>query len=188
MKKCRKSFEKVKVVFLAAVLCVCLWGCRAHDSRWDDIRYENDYNEMFEKILKALDEEDVDALKSLMSDNVIKDVENLDEWVDELMEFYEGKSLSYECSGGVEMGINPYFYEKEYAITTDKDVYYLSFGYTPRDPEFEKEYPGEVSGDVGINSILILKKELRDEVRVAQWANGEEEFSIYYTIDDIPAD
>ena len=73
-------------------------------------------------------------------------------------------------------------------MTTDEDVYCISLGYTSHDPEFEKEHPHEVSKSVGINSMIILKKELKDEIGFTQWADGEGDFSIYYTIDDVPGD
>lgn len=180
--------KSVKIVLGIVVLCVCLCGCKNTDPRRDDERYKNDCEEMFEKVLAALDEEDADALKGLVSDNTVEHVEDLDEWIDELMEFYEGRSEEYQCSGGVEKGMITSFYEKEFIVTTDEDVYCISLGYMSHDPEFEKEHPHEISKNVGINSMIILKKDLKDEIGFTQWADGEGDFSIYYTVDDVPRD
>lgn len=65
-------------------------------------------NERFEKIIEAIQNQNSTALKSLFSDKVLKEAQNMDETINELFDYFQGEMLSYNDWGGagVDSGMN----------------------------------------------------------------------------------
>lgn len=188
-----KLLLKCLAVLLAAVLCAALSGCdivkeiKSIDERFNDVRYNKHYTNMWELILSALDNRDREALKSLFSDDTAA-LADFDEKLDEFMDFYKGSSIKSTNMGGLESGIHgatTEYVEKNYCVTTDENSYSITFCYTMFDPPFEEQSgnEGKISGKTGINSILILTQELEDEAFFTQWPPSDGVF-VLYTLDD----
>ena len=181
------SFSAVVSVLLFSML---LSGCGAVSSIADtwikhrDIRYGQYYEQMWEEILTALDSGDKEAFKELFCDDTAS-LSDFDAKVDEFFSFYQGKSSQYLCTGGLEMGMSSEYVEKNYEVVTSQASYSISFCYRSQDPDFEdqSENWGKISGQTGLNSILILSQDLADAVEFTQWP-PENGIFIYYTAED----
>lgn len=176
----KRTVRKGIAVFLTIALCFGAVGCGKvmnaiqgifpRDERYEDIRYGIHYSTMMEKIISALDAHDVSALKQLFSDDTVQRTESFDEKLEEFIGFYEGESVSYESTGGVEAGdMITYYVEKDYTVKTDAGSYCITFSYTSREQNDGYGKRDTVSRNIGINGILIMTKELADEAQFTQW-------------------
>jgi hypothetical protein len=86
-----------------------------------------------DQIIKALNNKDSAALKSMFSVNAKKNAKDLDAGIDYIMQHYEGKSISVEDNLGstdedIEYGtVNMRSIDWDYTIKTDKNIYSLQF-------------------------------------------------------------
>lgn len=140
---------------------------------------------MRDEIIKALDNQDADAIKSLFSNDTIAQVVDIDEKITEYVAFYKGTFISYNSKSGSESGMMGDYFNHWYEITTDEDEYVIYFEFTSRDEAFEKENRKVVSDKIGLHAIVILKKELADELVYNPWPPSDGAF-ILYTIEDYP--
>lgn len=193
--KLTKMFNKLFIIILVIIVCVSFSGCTIinlasslasnliQDERYDDFRYGKRQDNIFEEIIKALDEKDTDTLKSLFADDSVDQIEDLDDKLSELCEFYQGKSTSFDSQAGYETGMMGDYFEHNYDVFTDESSYSISFIYTARDPKFEEANNKGVSPRIGVNAITILTKELADEARFTQWPHEDGVF-IIHSLDD----
>lgn len=185
-----KVLRSLAALLLAAALCAALPGCGILDGivqnhgRFEDVRYDKHYSKMWEQLLAALDSKDKEALQSLFSDDAAS-LPGFGEKLDELLDFYQGRSVESAHTGGVEKGIPTDYVEKNYSVTTDESTYSISFCYTLSDAEFEEkpENSGKISSKTGLNSVLIMTGDLADEVRFTQWPPSDGVF-ILRSIED----
>ena len=104
-----------------------------HES--NSLQDEEYCKEIMTEVIRCLDEEDAEGLKSLFSDYSIAN-SNLDAEIDEAMKIYEGKSISFDKfwynEGGYHVN-NGYFYSKgarieiENLFTDEGREYYIEF-------------------------------------------------------------
>lgn len=175
---------KLIVFLIITFLCVSLAGCGfIRDKRYDDIRYHRSESSVRDEIIKALDNQDEAALKGLFSDDVITQDADLDEKIKEYVQFYEGTSIEYKSNAGTSSGMLNDSFNHWYDVTTDEEEYLIYFDYISRDEEFEKDNTIAVSNKIGLHAILILKKELADQIVFNPWPSSDGVF-ILYTMDD----
>lgn len=90
---------------------------------------------------------------------------DFDEKADEFFTFYQGTSISVQCTAAYESGMLSEYMEKNYNVLTDKGSYSVSLCFTL----LENEEKGLDEGRIGLNSILILTSDLADEAQYTQW-------------------
>ena len=172
------------LVFLPIIsLCISLAGCGFLDRRNDDIRYHRSENFVRDAIIEALDNQDEAALKSLFSNDTIAQAADIDEKIKEYIEFYKGSFIAYASQSGSSSGMVGNKFNHWYIITTDEDEYSIYFEYISWDEEFEKENKKVVSDKIGLHAIVILRKELADEIVYNPWPPSDGVF-ILYTMND----
>lgn len=166
------------------ILCIFLTGCNFFsDSRDNDIRYHKKEHFVRDEIIQALDNQDAAALKSLFSNEALNEIEDIDERIEEYLAFYKGICIEYDSISGSESGMSAVSFDHWYEITTDEGQYEIYFDYIARDEEFEAENKDIVSDKIGLQAIVILNKELADELVYHPWP---QQYDIYilYTRDD----
>ena len=119
-----------KYIFLVGMSWILLGnivGCgQATRGQTIEKQYDSDQEyatELFEEVVEALESEDGEAIKELFSPYAIENSENLDEKIEELIEFYPG------CNGGYEMVVPTHesieqYGSKEYIIYPKYHVIY----------------------------------------------------------------
>ena len=98
------SGKRKVVIMLACMLSLSMSGC-AHSSRLERMgreeeTYQEQSDETMQSIMDALKAQDAEKLKDLFSPYALEYVENIDEKIAELMEFYSGNESGFEgnCS------------------------------------------------------------------------------------------
>ncbi len=131
--------KKIKVVLCCIILCMNLGGCGKPMSRGKQLARELGSEQqladrMMEEIVAALDNGDVEALKSLFSKDALKEVEYMDEQIQDVLDFYQGKKQSFE--GDASSSTHTKYgedIEKElkghYTLITDAEQYMVAYQY-----------------------------------------------------------
>lgn len=157
--------KKIGIIFLTVILCFNLTGCGKLMSRGERLTRELGSDQqisdrMMEEIAAALDNGDVEALKSLFSKDALKEVEYMDEQIQDLLDFYQGKKQSFE--GNASTSTHTKYGEDiekqfigQYLLITDKESYRVLYDYTVIDknnPDIE-----------GLNQLEIVPDRLYQE-------------------------
>ena len=170
-----------KYIFLVGMSWIFLGnivGCgQATRGQTIEKQYDSDQEyamELFEEVVEALESEDEEAIKELFSPYAIENSENLDEKIEELIEFYPG------CNGGYEMvvpthesieqyGSKEYIIYPKYHVTNDGELYDLRLTvYIENEAESQKE---------GIYSMQVMTNEAWTEG--FKWRNEEDAPGVY---------
>lgn len=164
------------LLLIGCVVMLGLLGCSPESAakyRAKVIREEQDMaDEMMQSIVEALEAQDSNALKKLFSSYALKNAENLDEKIEELMEFYQGSSGEKEgglCSaeGGIPYG--KLILDSTYTMRNEEQEYEVTVITMPcNDEEPEKE---------GLYLIEVMTKEAKPEG--FKWRNEDDEPGIY---------
>lgn len=132
-------------------------------------------NEVFEKVIEAIQNQDSTTLKSLFSDKALKEAQNVDESIDELFEYFQGEMLSYNDWGGpgVESGKNDdgtgrYWkrLNSTYDVKTSQDEYRFAMEYISKDTAD--------ADNVGIRSLYVIKLEDDTDPQFAYRGDGKD--------------
>lgn len=117
-------------------------------------------DQMMEDIATVLDDEDADALKALFSKAALEEVEDIDQQISDLLEFYQGKKQSFE--GDASSSTHTKYGEDiekqfigQYQLTTDKETYRIIYHFNIID----KENPDKV----GLSLLEVVTDELYQE-------------------------
>lgn len=157
-----KRVKKLNVVICCVILCASLGGCMSREERLtrelgSDQRTSD---QITEAIVAALDAKDANALKELFSDSTLQEATDLDQQINDIMDFYQGKMVNYSGDANSKTHIK-YGEEEEkeltgyYELTTDKEIYEIGYIYT----SINKEYLEKV----GLSKLEIVKKSLYDQ-------------------------
>lgn len=119
-------------ILVLSTLCLFLCGCSVLSSSKyvvDDTVYSE---KILEKIVYALENNEPEKIKELFSENALKEVENIEEDIQYLMDYYKGEMQSYcglgsDGSSSVEGGERLRTLFCGFEITTDVDVYNICF-------------------------------------------------------------
>lgn len=172
-----KAFMKRKIINIAVIIlsAVCMIFATSCFGLFLDTDGGDAESNMV-NLLKCLQKEDRSAIKSLFAPNKIADIEDFDEDIDDLLNYYNGKYLSYG-SGGIgafkdsNYGDIVKYYDMSYDVTTTEDIYRfhliwyiqdttdadnvgiwsLSIIRFDDDPDPESSYRGDGSWTSGIN-------------------------------------
>lgn len=131
-------------------------------------------NEVMLKMWEAFDTKDREAIKELLSEEAINEIEECDSKIDSLLEFIQGEIV--ECkkylltsSKGRSDGKTQYEIGGGYFITTTEETYLLKFRLVTRDDLNEE--------NTGVYRIDILTKELSE--RDKDWGGNDPDICIY---------
>ena len=153
----KKTLLLLLIVGLILILASgSLCGCSMRKSflMMDD---ESIANKQFEKIIDAIQTQDINTLKSLFSKNALKEAENLDESIRDLFDYFQGELISYNDWGGpgvtaeMEYGDYQKIYDSTYDFETTQDKYRLAMEIITADTTD--------TGNVGIRSLYIIRFE-----------------------------
>lgn len=135
---------------------------------------QGDANAKMDKVLEAIKNKDKDALKALFSKKAIAEVENFDQSIIELFDFFQGDFISYNdwSAVGVEEGMNDdgtgrhwKCMDSTYDVETSKQKYRFAiqdFTIDTADPD-----------NVGIYSLYIIKMEDDTDQNFAYRGDGK---------------
>ena len=164
------------LIFLGCVLAVQLLGCSpqtASEYRAKVLREDDDKSEDMKKsIIDALDKQDAEALKGLFSEYALENAEDLDEKIEELMEFYSGSDEAIE--GGMRSSEGGKYYEdwilnSVYTLKKNGQEYELRIVTIPMD----KKEPDKV----GLYLIEVMTEDAEPED--FKWRNEDDAPGIY---------
>lgn len=164
------------LILLGCVLAVQLLGCSpqtASEYRAKVLKEDNDMAEdMKNSVIDALDKQDAEALKGLFSEYALENAEDLDEKIEELMEFYSGSDEAIE--GGMRSSEGGKYYEdwilnSVYTLKKNGQEYELRIVTIPMD---KKEPDKE-----GLYLVEVMTEEAKPEG--FKWRNEEDAPGIY---------
>ena len=87
------------------------------------------------KILDALENKDSEALKNMLSEEALNEAEDLDEDIQNVLDYYKGAHIEYKgdtptSSGSYNAGKRTeYHVSSTFEVTTEVDSYYIAFYY-----------------------------------------------------------
>lgn len=114
-------------------------------------------NERFEALIDAIQTHNSDAVKAVFSNNVLREVENIDDSIQELFDYFQGNLLSYNEWAGPDVsakkGNGNYWksYDCTYDFETSKDKYRLAMEIITVDTTD--------ADNIGIRSLYIIRFE-----------------------------
>ena len=161
------------LLILVIVFSSCSLGGLELSKRGSLFRNDRlDANHTFEKVLNAIQNKDVDALKSLFSNESLKQIDDFDATAHDLFEYFQGDFISYDDWGGAvagdmvrEGGKEWYTIQPTYDVKTSKQEYRFAFKeFTVNEFEPDK---------VGVWSIYVIKKENDTDPKCAYRGDGK---------------
>ena len=169
----KKTFPLLIVIIL--LLTSCSFG--GSDMRKDFFAMNDNKvaNECFEKIIEAIQNQDSTSLKSLFSDKALKEAQNMDETINELFNYFQGKMISYNDWGGpgVNAGMNDdgtgRYWKKlnsTYDVKTSKDEYRFAMEFISMDTAD--------ADNVGIRSLYVIRLENDTDSQFAYRGDGKD--------------
>ncbi|WP_075720782.1 DUF5104 domain-containing protein [Roseburia sp. 499] len=171
------SGKKMVVVLLACMILINISGCapsnRLERMGKEEETYQEQSDETMQSIMNALKAKDAEKLKDLFSPYALEHMENIDEKIAELMDFYPGNESGYEgnCSmgGARNYGDITVILRGTYDVTGEEKNYEVRFIVIPQnDEEPEKE---------GLYLIEVMTEEAEPEG--FKWRNEDDEPGIY---------
>ena len=174
MRKIRQTI----VLLLSVAAVISVTGCEKinREEMFAPRRSEEDRksDEMMQSIMDALDAEDADALKALFSPYAQEEISDLDEKIEELIEYYPGSEGGFEgdciLKRSSDYGVITLMLNGDYEVTYgDGQQYEVDFvTYPQNDEEPEK---------IGLYLIEVMTEEAKPEG--FKWRNETDEPGIY---------
>lgn len=135
--------------------------------------YDEQSDAIMQSILDALEAQDIEALKELFSPYMLENTEDLEQKMEELMEFYPGSEGGVEgdciSSRGAHYGDIVLMLNGTYTISNKNEIYEVNFvAYPQNDEEPDKE---------GIYLIEVMTEDA--EPQGFKWKNEEDAPGIY---------
>ena len=154
-----------KILFLVGISCTLfgsIAGCGTTKGEYLAKKAEPKHEkskELFEIITAALEVEDSEAIKTLFSPYALENSENLEEKIQELIEFYPGRNGGYEVwyrtHETTNRGVKECVVAAIFEITNDDEIYRMRITtYTENDVDQDKE---------GVYMIQVMTKEAEPE-------------------------
>jgi hypothetical protein len=156
---------KIIINLILILSMVFLSSCSIGGSRTEMLNRNNDEkkaNARLVDIIKALENQDKDALKKMFSKQALSEVDDFDKSIDDLFDFFQGEVDSWEKpSGPTVFESNDHGHKKKevnsyYYLNTDKQKYFLLL----------RDYPVDTdhSDNVGLYLILLVKAEDEEKI------------------------
>lgn len=146
--------KKIQCLIMLMIFVLILTGCGSRF--FSTTKAERD----FEKLIRALEDEDSEKIKKMFSSEAINESENLDENIEEMIEYFEGNYQSHTLKGmhadqtTDETTILTVAYYS-YDVVTDVGTYRFAIKYIVTDLEYSERE--------GFLSLYITSAELSDE-------------------------
>ena len=168
--------KKIAILVICGIFLVNLVGCEFKEREDYLTRVERSENEqtdaMMQSVIDALEAQDAEALKSLFSPYALEHAENLDEKIEELMEFYpgcEGFKGNHITKKGARYGVITLMFDGTYTVTSDSQEYQICFITYPRDDEEPDK--------IGLYLVHVMTEEAEPEG--FKWRNEKSTPGIY---------
>lgn len=169
------------IIGISIAACVSLISCKKKENAETrtviPVRLDYDgrnANKAMLRMWEAFDTKDREAIKELLSEEAINEIEECDSKIDSLLEFIQGEIV--ECkkhlltsSKGRSAGKTQYEIEGGYIITTTEETYLFKFSLVTRDDLNEE--------NTGVYRIDILTKELSENYK--DWGGNNPDICIY---------
>lgn len=174
---------KRKFLLFAAIICIFLGGCKEKEDRINEwLGSEDDMsNAIMKEIVEALDAKDEEALKNMFSKPALGKTENLDQQIEDMFEFYQGKIVSYDGSASSSTRTGGGAETKEfiayYTLVTDEERYQVTYDHKPVDDEHPEE--------IGLRRLELVTEEEYEmaaetnEQGSYQWVGGGKDSGVY---------
>ncbi len=176
-RKRKVSRKKNVSVMLMCLVVLSLSGC-TYKSRGDYLAKvardeDKQSDEMMNSIVDALETQDAEALKNLFSTYALEHAEDLDEKIEEIIDFFLGSNGGYEGNCISERKANygdiTLILTGTYTVTNERQEYMVNFITMPQnDEEPDKE---------GLYLIEVMTEEAEPEG--FKWRNEDDEPGIY---------
>jgi hypothetical protein len=160
-----------KMIFLCIILSMFLCAC---STGGDGVMLDADAkkaNKQFEKVIEALESKDTAMLTSLFSLNSIQTLDNFDESIEQIMNYYVGEKVSYNKDGGaalVESSVEDGEYiqtmQSTYDLYTTKGAYRVAIKSVSKDTVDPN--------NIGIHSLYIIKMSDDTYPEYAYWGDA----------------
>lgn len=178
-------------LILLIFLCFTLAGCMFRGKpRVEQLNEETSSEKeiadnMMENITEALDNGDAEALKELYAKPAIEATPDLDEQIEALIDYYQGRTDSYNgtihSSTSYKSGKSILEINGMYQLVTTEETYQIDFYHKPVDDINEDE--------IGLYKMEIVTQENYDkEVDIDgyyHWKYNDEETGAYYSFSDM---
>jgi hypothetical protein len=161
------------IVFFVTTCCLFLHACSPGGDNMFSI-YTTDHDETkacMDKLCEALQNRDKDALKALLSKNVVYAVEDTDAQVDALFDYFVGEYQSYYDPAATSTSAEKYdgkkrkYHEMTYEVYTNTNQYRVAILYYVYDT-FDKD-------NEGIYSLYILNATDDSDLSVCYRGDGK---------------
>ena len=143
--------KKIILIIFIGILAITLQSCGSY------INLEKEQKAIAEKILECLDEDNVEELKGMFCERAIEETDNIDRQIERAMEFFEGKTESYDIDSSIGRAEERYYEEGKVVmlrtsggindIITDQDKKYsiTFYNYLVFDEEPTREGLSEIT-------------------------------------------
>lgn len=120
-----KSVSKILISIFCFISLLSLSSCDY--LRTDDEKAE----EMIQELITALDNKDKEDIKNLFAQGQIHDIENFDDSIDDLLDYYQGTYEEKKSGGRGEDNDKHYeyrasWYNLSYDVTTSNEIYRIA--------------------------------------------------------------
>ncbi len=167
--------KNIALMLGGIIVMIGLSGCH-YKSRGEYMAdaVRKDYEQadmMMQSIMETLEAQDANALKELFSPYALKHTENLEEKIEELIEFYPGSDEGFEgdCSAKGGQHYGEWIINGIYTVMSDSQEYEIRFITMPKNDEEPDK--------VGLYLIEVMTEEAKPEG--FKWRNEEDEPGIY---------
>lgn len=157
--------HKIIISLMLIFSILFLSSCSVGGLRAEMLNRDNDdakANARLEQVLEAIKKKDKENLKSMFSRQALKDADNFDSSMEDLLDFFQGKVDSWKKSSGPTVfesndhgrkkkEVNSYYY-----VNTDKQKYFFLL----QDYTVDTEHPD----NVGLYLLLLVKAENREKI------------------------
>jgi len=138
--------KKAGMLLVGVIALISLEGCMTdRGEQLTKIRGSEQEmsDQIMQEIAEALDAGDADALKDVFSKPALKEAEDLNQQIADLMDFYQGKMVSYE--GDASSSTSNHYGDKiteftgYYQLITTEETYRVGYDHKPVDDENPEE-------------------------------------------------
>jgi hypothetical protein len=183
--------KKVKMLFMSLAVCLSLGGCMGKvESRGEQLTKlmgteQEMSDQIMQEIVEALDAGDAEALKQMFSKSSLEETVDLDQQIEKLMSFYQGKKVSYkgDASSNTKThdGVEIKEFIGRYYLVTTEESYVIEYDHKPVDDSNSEE--------IGLRKLeFVTDKRYKEEADVKgyyDWKHYDNGPGIYIQDDDV---
>lgn len=169
--------KKILLLLMLCMLFMSMSGC-VYKNRGEYLgkvaqSEDKQSDAMMQSIIDALETQDKDALKALLSPYALEHAEDLDEKIEELMEFYPGSEGGFDgynvSKKSANYGVISLMLDGVYDVSSNGEEYEVNFVMYPRNDEEPEK--------IGLYLIEVMTEEAKPEG--FKWKNEEDAPGIY---------